>query len=253
MNQTSRSRTNPANRKGKRAGALANAGSGTEQIEDRWAEFASFVVYFEKKNVRGVEQKRTVVQRRTSVHHVELDEQSTWSGIAMDEICTWIQGRLSALQDASATSAGSLIQETGGASRGAPRLSAGSVNFVQPPDPNQQPLNGLIRSKSPLLFRVQLQWQDEAEDRDRLRRSPRACHIFAYAQDIESLRLIRLGMTLLRFASDQDIETFETIEFRCDGLYEGTYRLTLSILSEQSIALSREIDLGQICVVTPSD
>ena len=59
-----------------------------------WQEYASFMVYFERKEENGVEEKRTTV-RRTGIHHIETGDQSTWPGIAVDRACQWLDTRLS--------------------------------------------------------------------------------------------------------------------------------------------------------------
>lgn len=49
----------------------------TKGIEAEWQEFASFIVYFERKLRDGVEERRTsVVEQRTAIHHVETGQQS---------------------------------------------------------------------------------------------------------------------------------------------------------------------------------
>lgn len=63
--------------------------------ESDWKEFASFVVNFERKVVRGKEKKRTKVERRTAIHHMETGEQESWSGVDAEQAGRWMLHRLS--------------------------------------------------------------------------------------------------------------------------------------------------------------
>lgn len=59
-----------------------------------WNEFATFVVCFERKNVGGKEEKRTKIEHRTGIQHMETEEQASWPGIETDEACKWMLKRL---------------------------------------------------------------------------------------------------------------------------------------------------------------
>jgi hypothetical protein len=62
--------------------------------ENDWKEFASFMVYFERKVVGGREEKRTTIERRTAIHHMETADQESWPGIVADHACQWMLERL---------------------------------------------------------------------------------------------------------------------------------------------------------------
>lgn len=66
----------------------------SKKVND-WKEFASFMVYFERKVVGGKEEKRTKVERRTAIHHMETGEQESWSGVDAEQACHWMLHRLS--------------------------------------------------------------------------------------------------------------------------------------------------------------
>ncbi len=59
-----------------------------------WNEFATFVVCFERKNVGGKEERRTKIEHRTGIQHMETEEQASWPGIETDEACKWMLKRL---------------------------------------------------------------------------------------------------------------------------------------------------------------
>lgn len=66
----------------------------SKKVND-WEEVAQFVVYFERKVVGGKEEKRTKIERRTAIHHMETGEQESWSGIDAEQACRWMLHRLS--------------------------------------------------------------------------------------------------------------------------------------------------------------
>lgn len=66
----------------------------TPEKGSEWNEFASFMVYFERKVVGGKEERRTTIEHRTGIHHMETGEQASWPGIETDQACRWMLRRL---------------------------------------------------------------------------------------------------------------------------------------------------------------
>ncbi len=65
-----------------------------EEEENAWEEFAIFVVSFERKGDGDKEEKRTIVERRTGIHHMETGEQGRWPGVDAGQACQWMLERL---------------------------------------------------------------------------------------------------------------------------------------------------------------
>ncbi|MGH9837925.1 MAG: hypothetical protein ACREEM_03990 [Blastocatellia bacterium] len=80
---------------GKPPKAKAEEVSAAPEKENEWKEFASFVVCFDRKVVGGKEEKRTTIERRTAIQHMETGEQASWSGVEAGQACQWMRERLS--------------------------------------------------------------------------------------------------------------------------------------------------------------
>jgi hypothetical protein len=63
--------------------------------ENDWKEIATFIIYFERKVVRGREKKRTKAERRTAIHHYETGKLESWVGVDPGQACHWMKHQLS--------------------------------------------------------------------------------------------------------------------------------------------------------------
>jgi hypothetical protein len=52
------------------------------------------MVYVEHKRRNGVDECRTVAERRTAAHHIETGAKMSWPGVALDECARWMLGQL---------------------------------------------------------------------------------------------------------------------------------------------------------------
>jgi hypothetical protein len=62
-----------------------------EAAEGEWQPFASFVVEFQARRIKGLAE-----ERRTMVHHMEADKGETWSGIEGERLCHWMLDQVGA-------------------------------------------------------------------------------------------------------------------------------------------------------------
>jgi hypothetical protein len=54
-------------------------------VDGDWKPFASFVVEFQARQVRG-----QVDELRTMAHHMEADADTSWAGIESEQLCQWM-------------------------------------------------------------------------------------------------------------------------------------------------------------------
>lgn len=130
-----------------------------------WNDFANFVICFEKKTAGGKEEKRTKVEHRTGIQHMETEEQASWPGIETDEACKWMLKRLgqkattASEEDSPATEA--LTTETSAASASV-SIEIIEIQVLQPPSSNKpqdisaldRTVGGYVNSEAPLSFRI---------------------------------------------------------------------------------------------------
>lgn len=155
------------------AKAKSEKASAAPKTTKEWSDFANFVVCFERKNVGGKEEKRTKVEHRTGIQHMETGEQASWPGVETDEACKWILQRLGEetnsivetvpekpilkstppLASETTTLFSATIMEITGIQVFQPPLSDQPQNlFIQ-----NQSFNGFVKSNEPLSLAVTFQ------------------------------------------------------------------------------------------------
>src|SRR5262245_21096469 len=153
----------PARENGKPAASKVEGTPAAPEEGNEWKEFASFVVYFERKVIAGKEEKRTKIERRTAIHHMETAEHESWPGIETDQACQWMLKRLGEKEE--------IAPEEEAPEAVAPSpvelplpptvaLEITGIQVIQPPS-NDQPqdifmqnhaFNGYVKEGEPLSF-----------------------------------------------------------------------------------------------------
>jgi hypothetical protein len=142
--------------------------SAAPKTTKEWSDFANFVVCFERKNVGGKEEKRTKVEHRTGIQHMETEEQASWPGIETDEACKWMLKRLGKKvtttpeEDSPVTEA--LSTEVSAVSSPV-NIEITAIQVLQPPSTNQpqelftqnHAVSGYIKAEEPFSLTASFQ------------------------------------------------------------------------------------------------
>ncbi|MFN0108767.1 MAG: hypothetical protein ACKVZH_07930 [Blastocatellia bacterium] len=150
-----------------------------------WNDFANFVICFERKTAGGKEEKRTKIEHRTGIEHMETSERESWPGIETDDACRWMLTRLGDKTSGVAKNivesvVAPAIEETPDDATLPPAIKASYVSpgatleitgiqVIQPISSDQphslftqnQSFNGFVKSDEPLSFAIIFQLKGE--------------------------------------------------------------------------------------------
>jgi len=63
-----------------------------------WGEYATFVVYLERKEPENINPSTVMDKVRITAHHIETGEQRTWPGINVQNVCLWLGEHLNKIE-----------------------------------------------------------------------------------------------------------------------------------------------------------
>ncbi|MDX2030681.1 MAG: hypothetical protein SF339_08425 [Blastocatellia bacterium] len=170
-----------------------------EGEEKDWKEFASFMVYFERKLDGEREEKRTTVERRTGVHHMETGEQESWPGIEAGQACEWMLERLGEKAEREAALSETTVAPPGLEVSEPVELKIQGVQLRQPPDGGmphdlllgEQAYSGLVRAGVPLSLTVTLRFVGPGAPS--LAEMRREFNVFVDAEEMTTASRVRIG------------------------------------------------------------
>jgi primosomal protein N'' len=206
-----------------------------QKASTEWQEFASFIVYFERKMQGGVEQQRTTVEQRTAIHHLETSEQSKWQGLAALQACEWMISKLPA-QDQPGAELETPDQEvpavaTSDHDRTVVFGTIDRIRCFQPPDhPVPQDLHGDDTSMTAYLAASTRVTFEAAFTVRRVAGAEAAglvrCQVEFRATDLQTSTVTLLGVIPVRVEAEQ---SDAVARLTAVGLPEGNYSLQVTV------------------------
>lgn len=182
-----------------------------------WNDFANFVVCFESKVIGGKEQKRTKIEHRTGIQHMETGDQASWPGVETDEACRWMLKRLGdetggVVENIAESVVATSVEEAPAEVTPPPVLEAPptfpgaaleitGIQVIQPISSDQpydlftqhQSFNGFVKSDEPLSFAIAFQLRGEDAVSTTQRNAEYTATI--HSQDLFTSAISQLGVS----------------------------------------------------------
>lgn len=144
----------------RRVGELATAAGGTANSppeEGEWQPFASFVVEFQARQIKG-----RAAEQRTTVHYMEADRSKMWPGIEGERLCRWMLGQLGEEAQRRTESEEESPVEARLAAVSPMTVEIIQIQAFQPPQTETpvgigragQPFSGFVRSDEPFALEI---------------------------------------------------------------------------------------------------